>query len=259
MPPIPEHWQTFSQPRMTMTGCRKRATKREGGSPVATILLAVAYALVHSAFASRQAKDGFERLAGTRARNGLYRPFFIVQAVISTVGALLIFRRLPDRDVYRAPWPWSGLLRVVQLASLALLASAVKVVGFRRLTGWSPISAFVRGQYPEREPEAQGPPPTAGSHPDARGPFRFIRHPDNLPIITLLWSFPRMTVNRAVVALIASVYAVLGSWHEDARLRAAYGKPFESYARRTPLFLPRCTGRHRNAEDGRRSDRIAGA
>lgn len=205
---------------------------------MATVLLTLFYALVHSALASRQAKEAFERLAGTRARNGLYRPFFIAQSVITTVGALLVFRRLPDRELCRATPPWSGLLVLVQLASLVLLGSAVKVVGFRRLTGWTQISAFVRGEHPEREPEAQGPPRTRDGQPDARGPFRFIRHPDNLPIITLLWSFTRMTVNRAILALISSAYAVVGSWHEDARLRAAYGKPFESYRRRTPMFLP---------------------
>ena len=216
-----------------------RATPHPHGSPLATVILALVYALVHSGLASRPAKEAFEQIAGTRARNGVYRPFFIVHAVLTTVAAVLVFRRLPDRDLYRTPWPWSGLLRLVQVASLALLGSAVKVVGFRRLTGLTQISAFLRGEHPAREPEAQGPPPARNGQPDARGPFRFIRHPDNLPIITLLWSFPRMTVNRAIIALISSVYAVLGSWHEDARLRRAYGESFERYMRTTPLFIPR--------------------
>ncbi|MGV3531465.1 MAG: methyltransferase family protein [Chthoniobacteraceae bacterium] len=219
-----------------------RTTTRPHGSPLATVALAVVYALVHSGLASLPAKQAFERIAGTRARNGLYRPFFIVQAVVTTVAAVLVFRRLPDRDLYRAPWPWSGLLRLVQVASLALLGSAVKVVGFRRLTGLAQICPFLRGEHPAREPEAQGPPRARDGQPDARGPFRFIRHPDNLPIITLLWSFPRMTANRAIIALISSVYAVLGSWHEDARLRRAYGASFDRYARTTPLFIPRLGG-----------------
>ncbi|MGV3533873.1 MAG: methyltransferase family protein [Chthoniobacteraceae bacterium] len=224
-------------------------TTRRHGSPLATVVLALVYVLVHSGLASQPAKQAFERIAGTRARNGLYRPFFIVQAVVTTVAAVLVFRRVPDRDLYRAPWPWSGLLRLVQLASLALLGSAVKVVGFQRLTGLAQISAFLRGEHPEREPEAQGPPPTRGGQLDARGPFRYIRHPDNLPIITLLWSFPRMTLNRAIIALISSVYAVLGSWHEDARLRRAYDASFERYMRTTPLFIPRLDG-ERAMRDG---------
>jgi protein-S-isoprenylcysteine O-methyltransferase Ste14 len=74
---------------------------------------------------------------------------------------------------------------------------------------------------------------------EARGPFRYLRHPDNLPIITLAWSFPTMTVNRLVLALLTSIYAVVGSWHEDGRLQRRYRRPFAEYLRRTPMFFPR--------------------
>lgn len=105
--------------------------------------------------------------------------------------------------------------------------------------GLPQVAALLRGEEPDAEPAAQGPPlASSGDQMDARGPFRHLRHPDNLPIITLCWSFSRMTVNRLTLALFSSLYAVFGSWHEDTRLRAAYGKTWEAYARRTHMFLP---------------------
>lgn len=216
-----------------------RTTKPEKGSPWQVSLLVIGYALFHSFLASRFAKESVERVAGVRARNGLYRFGFIVQSVFTTAWLIWRFARLPDRELYRVPPPGSWMLRAVQVGSLALLGSAVRTVEVRRILGLPQLTAYLRGETPEPEPEAQGPRLTADGQIDARGPFRYIRHPDNLPIITLLWSFPRMTVNRLTLALLSSVYAVLGSWHEDTRLRARYGEAFDRYARRVPMLLPR--------------------
>jgi pimeloyl-ACP methyl ester carboxylesterase len=101
-------------------------------------------------------------------------------------------------------------------------------------------------------PEAQGPRLTRDGEVDAQGPFRYIRHPDNLPIIIVLWSFRRMTVNRLVLAVVSSGYAVLGSWHEDRRLLATYGKVFHIYRRRVPMMIPELW--HRSQDDPLRSE-----
>jgi hypothetical protein len=200
--------------------------------------LCLLYAALHSALASSAAKRGFAKLAGQRARNGLYRPLYIAQALLSTLAAATAFGRLPDRTLYRVPPPWAWALRGVQAAALALLWRAVAVTGFGRMLGWPQLRAYLRSEHPEPEPEAQGPPPQALAHPERLGPFRWVSHPDNLPIILLAWAFPKMTVNRLVLALWASAYAVAGSWHEDARLARAYGEAFARYRRATPMLAP---------------------
>jgi protein-S-isoprenylcysteine O-methyltransferase Ste14 len=215
---------------------------QQQGSPGQVLLLTGAYALIHSLLASRQAKRLAECIVGRRYRNGLYRGFYIVQATVTTAWGIRLFLCLPDRELYHARAPWSYVLGAIQISGAALLASAISIVGFRRLTGLEQAAALLRGVEPNAEPEAQGPPPTATGEIDARGPFRHIRHPDNLPIILMLCAFPRMTVNRLTLAVISSLYAVLGSWHEDSRMRAAYGKPFEDYCRRVPMMIPRLRG-----------------
>ena len=209
------------------------------GSVFRVCALFVAYGLVHSLLAFRPVKDWVERRAGRRVRHGLYRPFFILQSVVTTFWALKKFRDLPDRTLYEVPRPWSWAWQAVQAFAVALLLRALAVVGYGRLLGLPQLVAFLRGREPAPVPEAQGPPPDARGQPVLSGPFRAIRHPDNLFFGLFLWALPRMSVNRLTLALLSTIYAVLGSWHEDARLRLAYGAPFARYQRDTPLFIPR--------------------
>ena len=48
-----------------------------------------------------------------------------------------------------------------------------------------------------------------------------------------------MTVNRAALVLATAVYAVLGSLHEEYRLRATYGDAYRQYQERVAFLLPR--------------------
>jgi methanethiol S-methyltransferase len=74
---------------------------------------------------------------------------------------------------------------------------------------------------------------------EASGAFRFTRHPGNLGAMGFFLLWPRMTVNRATLAALAALYVVLGSAHEERRLRMAYGEAFERYRRKVPFLIPR--------------------
>jgi methanethiol S-methyltransferase len=203
------------------------------------IAVCVGLAILHSLLASRLVKQRVEYLVGSRAYQGTYRLGFNLQSLITVGLATLWFLRLPDRELYRLRGAWACLLRGVQFCSLGMLFAAVRVVGFGRFLGVSQCIAMLRGKRPLDTPEAQGPPLIPTAELDARGPFRITRHPDNLPVFGTLWCFPRMTVNRLALATVLSIYAILGSHHEDHRLRAAYGAAFERYAKRVPFMLPR--------------------
>ena len=167
------------------------------------------------------------------------RPFYNAQAVGATALAAWAFLRLADRPLYRVRPPWSFGLNAVQLAGAALLLSALNVTGLHRIIGLPQVWAYFRGGHPQREYEAQGPPPHALERPGRQGPFKSIRHPENLSFVLILWALPTMTVNRLVLALWTTLYSVVGSWHEDARLEGAYGESYRRYRRHTPMLLPR--------------------
>ena len=199
----------------------------------------IALAAIHSLLASRRAKHLARQIAGSRYRNGLYRLAYNAQSVVFLVWAVQWFARLPDRKLYEAKSPWSWLFRVGQAASLGVLLSGVRVIGLLDFAGATQLLGFLSGQDPDREPEAQGPPIDADGEMVADEAFHFTRHPGNLGVLGFFLFFPRMTVNRAVLAALVTLYAVLGSVHEEYRLRAAYGTPFERYRRKVPFMVPR--------------------
>jgi len=220
---------------------RRRATSGAGGSaaPGRVVLICVVWAGIHSLLASRRAKDASARVAGARSRDGLYRVAYNAQSVVTVAWAARLLARLPDRGLYEAGTPWSWLFRAGQIVSLGVLFSGVRVVGVLEFAGIVPLRRALTGSDSRPEPEAQGPPMGADGEMKTTGAFRFTRHPGNLGAMGFFLLWPRMTVNRATLAALVALYVVLGSMHEERRLRMAYGEAFERYRQKVPFLIPR--------------------
>ena len=210
----------------------------EGFAPVRVVWICALWALVHSVLASKQVKDLIRRVAGSRYRDGLYRFIFNAQSVVSLLWAARRFSRLPDKDLYHARPPWSWLFRASQVASLGVLLSGVRVMGILRFAGLTPLRDLLTGSDVRPAPEAQGPPSGSDDEMVRAGAFRFSRHPGNLGALGFFLFLPRMTANRAVLVALVALYVVLGSMHEEYRLRAAYTAAYERYRRVVPFLVP---------------------
>jgi hypothetical protein len=210
-----------------------------GGTVGRIVRVCIALAAIHSLLASRQAKHLVRQIAGPRYRNGLYRLAYNAQSVLLLAWAARWFSRLPDRELYRAKPPWSWLFRAGQAASLGVLLSGVRVIGPLDFAGVTQLRGLLAGHDPGPEPEAQGPPISADGEMVTDEVFHLTRHPSNLGVVGFFLLFPRMTANRAVLAALVAPYVVLGSLHEEHRLRAAYGVPFVEYRRKVPFLVPR--------------------
>jgi methanethiol S-methyltransferase len=211
----------------------------EGFAPLRLVWICALWALLHSLLASKHAKDLARRICGSRYRDGLYRFAFNAQSVASLAWAALRFSRLPDRDLYHVRPPWSWLFRASQAASLGVLLSGVRVMGILRFAGLTPLIDLLAGRDVRPAPEAQGPP--LGSDDEVAvkaGAFRFSRHPGNLGALGFFLFLPRMTANRAVLLVLVGLYVVLGSLHEEHRLRTTYGAAYERYRRTVPFLVP---------------------
>ncbi len=221
---------------------------------VRTALATAAYGLLHSALASRQAKDAAARVFGERHRNELYRVVYNVQSVGTFALLVVYLLRQPDRVLYRLNGPATVAARIGQAAALGYAVAAAWEVGVLRITGVASAVAWARWLVTSvvggsddappvsvpAEPEAQGPAGEDDGSLRVRGPFRLSRHPLNLVPVPIFWLAPTMTVKRAVFSAVATAYLVIGSWHEEARLRRAYGDSYDRYQRSgVPFYLPR--------------------
>lgn len=204
------------------------------------------YGGIHSLLASRMVKQRAAARFGPRQFAGLYRVFYILQSALTLAGLLAYLSRLPDRTIYRVrgPLPVVWLMRLGQAGGLVLATVTASQVGLARITGLRGFLDWLRGRPTiPPTPEAQGPAPSPGGDPSrlrVSGPFRVTRHPLNLSPLPVFWLTPHMTVKRLAFNLAGTLYLVLGSLHEEARLRAAYGTAYRRYQKNAgvPFFLP---------------------
>jgi methanethiol S-methyltransferase len=198
------------------------------------------FAGIHSLLASRAAKRVATEVLSERQRNALYRPFYNAQAVITFAALVLYGTRLPDRELYRVSGPLAGLMRFGQVISLLYLLDGTRQIGFLRFAGVPNLLAFLREEtFVPPEPEGQGPIIDVNGEMKATGPFRASRHPLNFAMVPALWLMPRMTVNLAAFNFVVTAYLIVGSVHEEERLRAAYGQAYIDYQRSgVNFFVP---------------------
>lgn len=205
-----------------------------------TLAATVAYAVIHSAFASRKAKQSAVAVAGARNRNGLYRVFFIAQSFATIVPFMWFVRKQPKRMIYEF-FGWKAIpFRAVQASGFAWACWAAWHVGLPDILGIRPAIQWIEG-VPSilPEPEAQGPSETDG-HLRIAGPFRLARHPLNFAPLVIVWSNPRLSTNLLAFNIAATVYLLIGSSFEEKRLLDAYGRAYARYQRSgVSFYLPR--------------------
>lgn len=204
-----------------------------------TAVATLAFAAAHSALASRHAKKIAGDLIGRERSEAVYRVFYVGQGAIS-FGALIIYCvSLPKNTAYRIEGKGAALLRTGQVAGLLLLLAGLRELGIKRWSGVDTLHAWQKEEQVPAAPAAQGPELGGDGRLTTGGAFRWSRHPLNFAAVPLFWLTPHMTTRRLAFNAVGTAYLVLGSLHEEVRLRAAYGDAYESYLQsQVPFFMP---------------------
>ncbi len=72
--------------------------------------------------------------------------------------------------------------------------------------------------------------------PEPRSVYRFFRHPIYASFLGLVWLTPTMTLDRAVLVAVWTVYIFVGSHLKDRRLVHYVGDPYRYYQARVPGY-----------------------
>jgi hypothetical protein len=209
-----------------------------------TAIATTLFGIVHSAVASAPFKRRAEQLLGKRHRNGFYRLFYNLQAVITLAALVVYIWRLPNRVLYRVRGPLRWLMHAGQLAGALFALWGMFHIGIFRIAGVTQSSVVavepqqLAGEV-EPEPDGQGPRLDYDGTMKATGPYQYSRHALNFAPVPILWLMPKMTANLFAFNVVATLYAWFGSLHEEVRLRETYGQAYEDYQNSgTPFFVP---------------------
>lgn len=200
-------------------------------------LATAAFAVVHSALAATGVKDA----VAARFRYGreLYRAAYNAQAVAAFGVLVWYIARRPKRTLYRVRGVRAGLMRLGQFGGIAFAVAAARATGVATLSGLDNVLAVAAGTSTRQVPAAQGPEADESGSLRIRGPFRLVRHPLNLAPLAPFWLTPHMTARRLAFNVVATAYLIVGSIHEEKRLRRQYGRLYEGYQRGgVPFYLP---------------------
>lgn len=207
-------------------------------SMLRTLVAYGAWAAVHSLLATPRAKSLAQASLGEDRRNAVYRVSYNAFAVVTLLGLAWYVHRLPDRGLYRIPWPWRALTAAARLGFMIVALRAAVEVGVGPFSGLSELTEYVLRGKAQLEPEAQGPSMGAAGLRTG-GPFRYVRHPLNASATAIVLLTPRMSIVRLTVVAVTVLYSVVGSKLEERRLLAQYGDAYDSYRKHVPFFLPR--------------------
>lgn len=154
--------------------------------------------------------DRWERLA------------FNLLALIMLLPFVFILFFLPDKIIYIAPWPAFGLMAAAQLLAAVMLRITLFQTGVLDFLGLEgrPRSGRERALV-------------------TGGLYCHLRNPLFLFAILFLWTSPIMTMNLLTFNIMATCYFYLGALHEERSLKEVFGKAYEEYRLRVPMFRPR--------------------
>ncbi len=182
------------------------------GALVWDALLAIQFCVVHSLLLWPSVKRRLERIISP----AFYGLLFCA-AACSTLLLTMSQWQVGDWAIWQlVGWPRLAV-QTLYLSCWGTLFFSLCCSGFGYHTGWLPWWYWVKRQPIPRRPFKP------------RGAFMLMRHPGYLSFLGLVWFTPDMTIDRALLTGLWSVYIFTGSWLKDLRLIHYLGDTYREY------------------------------
>lgn len=183
------------------------------------LLLAAQFGLLHSWLLSPPTRTRLERFIP----GPLYGCFFCVMTCLCLLGTMAAWRT-SSSVVWLLHGGWRTAVTAGFILSWVALAYSLHLTGLGYQTGWTPWWAWLRDR------------PPAPRRFRPRGAYRILRHPVYLSFLGLIWLTPSMTLDRALLTAVWTVYIFAGSYRKDQRLTYYLGDVYRRYQARVPGY-----------------------
>ena len=192
---------------------------------ISSILLSLAvimYAAIHSILASLPVKTWVRQRLGPKAERS-YRLIYNLFAVISGLPILWLLFVLPDRPLYRFPFPWIIFSALGQLIGVMIIVIGIWQTDLWHFVGLRQIfDSHVK----------------VGTPLIITGLYRWMRHPLYTGGLLLIWLMPVMTLNLLTIFIWLTLYLIVGAKLEEKRLLVEFGDQYREYQQQVPMLIP---------------------
>jgi ubiquinone biosynthesis O-methyltransferase len=188
-------------------------------------LLLAQFPLLHSLLLSPFGARSLRRLAPVAIASRMATTSY---AAVASVQVLLLFALWTPSGVkwwqaeHAMLWLMTGLYAMAWL----LLLKAIWDAGLAFQTGFLGWWAIANDRAPLYPPM-----PTTGL-------FRIVRQPIYVAFALTLWTVPTWTPDQLAVALVLTIYCLVGPLLKEKRFRERFGRDFLAYASRVPYWSP---------------------
>jgi len=197
------------------------------------ISLFLVFGFLHSLCVRERVKSWAARLMGGRFVRGFYRFIYTVGSIMLTGLVFYLIRRLPDEEIYHMDAPLSWIFHGIQIFGIILGIYTFRVIDFWRFVGLRQAVDFLYGREIGGDLEGIE---EIGLITD--GAYGMVRHPLYIAGIMIFTFEPNITRNGITVSILADLYFIYGAFSEERRLITRYGKEYEEYRMKVPMFLP---------------------
>jgi len=191
-------------------------------SAIVIFLSISVYGLIHSLMASLPVKAWARRRFGL-AVDRYYRLVFNWVGLLAFLPVALLAAAFPGRTLYRLHQPWVLLTTGLQVCAVLAVAVGVMQLGAASFLGLRQLITPQKTDAPRLV---------------VTGLYRFTRHPLYTAGIVFIWLSPVMTTSLLSLYIGITIYFVVGSLHEEYRMRREFGDAYRDYCRRTPMLIP---------------------
>jgi protein-S-isoprenylcysteine O-methyltransferase Ste14 len=189
------------------------------------ILLAGAiFGPIHSLLAAVGVKTKVENWLGVAGKK-YYRFFYVVIASLTTLAYASLVVILPDKLIYKIPFPYVMLTSLLEIGAVL---GAAKCVLDSRPMAFIGVDVLLDNSLPMPDEKLV-----------TSGFYRLMRHPIYTFSLVALWLSPVMTWNLLALFLGITAYMLIGSWFEEQKLLRQFGEAYAVYQKKTPAFIPK--------------------
>jgi protein-S-isoprenylcysteine O-methyltransferase Ste14 len=204
------------------------------------VLIFIFFALIHSLTVSSWFKLICLTAFGETFMRVWYRFLYNLISAVTVLAAIYFISKVPDQEIWTAPFLLKWVMRAVQLVGLAFGALAFEHMNASEFMGFRQV-----WRYLDQRSTAGNIEGLTDRELVTSGVYGIVRHPMYVAGLVIFTFSPVITVNGLTVTVLADIYFLFGMFIEERRFLGIFGNEYREYMKQVPRLIPKMINRRK--------------